>query len=847
MSAFLPPSPNLQPAVQQLLALGSDDLGAKAPDPAVIQHSLQKVIAPTFEIVFAGAFSAGKSMLINSLLGRKLLYSAEGHATGTECRVAYAELEQERVVLTFQSQATIHDQALELAVILGISLPSDWDEGSLQAGIQSCQGIIQQEGGPSKSERAKQAVALEALLVGYWGNRDRIHPTQPATYSMEQFQFSTFQEASNYARRGSNSAVLRRIDYYCHHELLRDGNVLVDTPGIDAPVKRDAELTYQKIADPETSAVICVLKVAETGELTTEETALLETIRANPSIRDRVFYVFNRVDKAWYNVDLRQRLDDLIQRQFRDTNRVYKTSGLLGFYGSQILGTSLSDRFGLDSLFAQERGNPTQPEDSPLFVTEFNNYCGSGKLIGTVFRPEIRGYERPNENYVRILSDYGAPLIEHLIKDSGIEEFRAAIRHYLTTEKRPQLFANLADDLQLLCISLRRHYIEQWLQLEGQPQTIAAIQQQELRQLSQDLQQIGLDFKIYLESELNQVVASGENQPFEEDFRLLQAQMVKRLDTLLKDFSVAEVHQRAQASHKRNAVVPLLGILAEGFYFLANGLEETLVDCSEGMVRNFFEQLLTSIQSQDYYRNLYRLLGNDSGLEERLLQLSEQVVHVIRHAAQLECDRYVRERPEFYAESTVSIFQLRQTLQQSCRGLDHRAMVDAEPAIRQLLKLDFEQKVGETVMRTFRVVLNSTLNTHLLAEAEQFGAHVWQQYDHARVYLAKTLEREASEKIKATQNQQALLRQSVTTYNEAIAEVNNCLETMQLDRQKLPAIADSDLVLIPAQQTTEWNGQLESLSAENHYSDGILGEPTPEIDSAMIESVGKTNFSPVTF
>ena len=47
----------------------------------IAEASLAKAIAPKFEIVFAGAFSAGKSMLINALLGRELLYSAEGHAT----------------------------------------------------------------------------------------------------------------------------------------------------------------------------------------------------------------------------------------------------------------------------------------------------------------------------------------------------------------------------------------------------------------------------------------------------------------------------------------------------------------------------------------------------------------------------------------------------------------------------------------------------------------------------------------------------------------------------------------------------------------------------------------------
>ncbi len=67
-------------------------------------------------------------------------------------------------------------------------------------------------------------------------------------------------------------------------------------------------------------------------------------------IRDRVFYVFNRIDQTWYNAQLRQRLDDLIETQFRVNQRIYKTSGLLGFYGSQIKSTSKSDRFGLDSI-----------------------------------------------------------------------------------------------------------------------------------------------------------------------------------------------------------------------------------------------------------------------------------------------------------------------------------------------------------------------------------------------------------------------------------------------------------------------------------------------------------------
>ncbi len=83
MSFLYPQCNNLEDQVQQILNLLSKENQLKINTNAV-EASLEKAIAPKFEIVFAGAFSAGKSMLINALLGRELLYSAEGHATGTE-------------------------------------------------------------------------------------------------------------------------------------------------------------------------------------------------------------------------------------------------------------------------------------------------------------------------------------------------------------------------------------------------------------------------------------------------------------------------------------------------------------------------------------------------------------------------------------------------------------------------------------------------------------------------------------------------------------------------------------------------------------------------------------------
>ncbi|NJQ98979.1 MAG: dynamin family protein, partial [Hydrococcus sp. CSU_1_8] len=218
MSQLLPQCENLSSQVNSLLELLQQEPSLRSQqDTTAIEASLKKAISPKFEIVFAGAFSAGKSMLINALLERELLYSAEGHATGTECYIEYAEPDNERVVLTFLSESEIREQIIALCQRLGLVPPVNINQLPVLAELQKeCQAIIASEGGESKSERAKQAHALQLLLEGFTSNRDRIHTVNHATYSMEQFNFSNLTEAASYARRGSNSSVLKRLEYYCY-------------------------------------------------------------------------------------------------------------------------------------------------------------------------------------------------------------------------------------------------------------------------------------------------------------------------------------------------------------------------------------------------------------------------------------------------------------------------------------------------------------------------------------------------------------------------------------------------------------------------------------------------------
>ena len=794
MSSSMPQCQQLQVQVETILQLLHQEAALRSQDITSVQMSLDKAISPKFEIVFAGAFSAGKSMLINALLERELLYSAEGHATGTECKIEYAPVDSERVVLTFLSEVEIREQAVFLCQQLGFNTVENINKQDVIDLLhQGCTAIIEQEGGESKSERAKQAKALILLLDGYVGNRDRINTINNATYSMEQFNFTNLKEAAGYARRGSNSAVLKRIEYYCYHPLLEDGNVIIDTPGIDAPIEKDAQLTYAKIQHSDTSAVVCVLKPASAGDMTKEETELLETMRENAGIRDRVFYIFNRIDETWYNNQLRQRLENLINSQFRDTSRVYKTSGLLGFYGSQLKQTTRLDRFGLDSIFAESVKSLDGREETPQFINEFNRYCAnSGKLSPSQFRISVNSFETPNENYVRILSEQGTPLINQLIQDSGIEDFRTSITRYLTEEKRPQLFKNLADDLEDICIKIKKHYQSVQIDLDSQPREIESMKEYELQKLNQQLQQVGRDFSQHIHEEVNRLI-NNNCEEFENDFRLLQSKMIRRLDELLDTFSVADAYKRATSSHPRNSTAPLLAILVEAFYYLSNQLEDILIESCKQVTDNLFQQIMEKIRKSEYYRQLYRLLGNDGGIEAEIKMIEKQVSQALVSAASVECDRFVRESPRFYNEGTFSIYQFRQVLEQTSEAYSANSIIEAEPAIRQLLKLDFEPKVSNTIRKSFRQTINQTIKTQLLPMGEKQADEILQQYPHARAYLEKTLQQEAEEKIANNQRLLSQVGEKIQEYNSAVAGINSCLQGMQLYEHLLPIIGEEEV------------------------------------------------------
>lgn len=787
---------NLSAQVEQLIKLLQQEpsLRSSQSDSLVgqVKASLRQATSAEFEIAFAGPFSAGKSMLINALLQRKLLYSGEGHATGTECRIYKAKASnKEEAVLTLLSQVEVKAQVDALCTLLQNGLPHNANIAApavISNIRERARVIIQEQGGEDKTDIAKQAKALILLLEGFEANNDNIHPTQNSQRT------TSLKEAAEYARRGSNSAVLKRIDYYCDHPLL-EGNVLVDLPGIDAPIKKDAQLAFDKVADDKTAAVVCVLATASNGEIAEAETQLIEAIRKNPGIRDRVFWVFNRIDETWYNDDRRQKFEQTTS-QFASEKRVFQTSGLLGFYGYLVqTQTNETNHFGLhvNSIF----GRNVREGKTPQFVEAFIDYLKVYARRNPLKVFQLQG--KPEENYLRILSSAeGQQVLEELIYDSQVNEFRAAISRYLIEEKRPQLFEALATDLRPLCETLRRGYLEQSKYIKSQPEELEAfkksIKEAENQRLVEEISQIVTDFKNHISQEEVPKLLRENCQTFETDFSHLQKTVEGKMKQVLENLVAKDIRSLALQSDDEYTVDPLASIVSGALRYLADELNKSLTPQARRVVDNYFNYLVNSVCSKDYYNKLCRLAGDEAGIqiEQDLRHLQVQVQHALENYISIECDRYRMESQRFYGfEASPSSSEANSAKDDSInqlfgkilhkmqgQGFELPEIRDEEQKLRQLLQSDFEPKVKQLVRQYIRQAINLTLKRHLLRLVNEQGEFLLKQYTRAVEYLEQKIEKTAKEKLSSNQQLRTEIQHKIATYNKAVSAINECLGAM---------------------------------------------------------------------
>lgn len=756
----------LNRAVAELLTLFAREPALQAKQERLlneIRATLHRITDDRPEVAIVGPSGAGKSTLIKALLGREIFYSGrEDFVTGTECRLLWAaDAARERAILTYASLGEIVEKLELLCASLGLdeqlhAIKSDQFQ-SLGNLIAAAEAVQRTEGGSDRqqSRRSKLATALIFLARGLTAHYRKLQ-----TRDRYQETVADFKQAAEAIRFGSHSAVLQQVECYCHNPLLRQAT-LVDFPGWDAPLAHDAQLTLEKIRDPDVAAIICVLPVTAAGDIAPTDSEFIDILQVLPEADRRVFWACNFCDRTWSDERARQTQRALKTRIAGE--RSYDTCGILGYYGP-ILAAEITDergRSGIDALNAAS----LNPQETQLFKNVFLEYYRT--LYGQ--RNNIEPVALSGEldaDFLRVAGTAGSgqAVLEAATVASSLPQLKHALASFLTQERRDRLAETLATEIQTLGLCLVESFVDRAREISAQPEDLVALQNKllgtELATLRHSLQEV-------LRGWAGHLRASGENL-FPAD---LQATATDRLRDALQTF-VQELPLPTPPSTDcacnvtRSQLVPL----APSLDAIADLLEKTATAILQTALQVCRDRFLAEIPQQPYHAWSQCLAGIEplKNCWQEAMAAAEGALAV---AIAIECDCYRQEGPALQAALTAA---------------DLDALAGGNPlpaaregALRAALTEDAlarAESLGAYLQRALQLTLQRSLQA-LTTESKQF-----QLYDSLSDICRAQLDREIAIKARDRQLENHRLKrelaQKVDRYHQLNRDIGTALQAL---------------------------------------------------------------------
>lgn len=279
-----------------------------------------------YRIVVLGESGAGKSTIINALLGQDRLTTGAGAAiTGTPVYVhPLKKVDDEYVLVTYRDQPEMLRLAMRIAQRYGVELPSTLQEISAQlTDIINTSTVAEEKRSQlvdDLQDIIETATKLEARKLS--GENIRYSPKGDARFLAE-----LMDETSPVNAKGSASRMIAgilRIDFFVHSLASsaesQSGSfasvVFVDTPGIGARTVRHQEILEDEVENAD--AVILVVnanrpedKTAGMAHLLSQALLGVFSPERKEYFAQKVFVVVNKVDALSTNDD-RRRLDQSV-------------------------------------------------------------------------------------------------------------------------------------------------------------------------------------------------------------------------------------------------------------------------------------------------------------------------------------------------------------------------------------------------------------------------------------------------------------------------------------------------------------------------------------------------------
>ncbi len=330
---------------QLLLQLNESEL-LHGLDSQSMLNSLRQVEVflhkPSFVIGFAGGFNAGKSMLINALLGEPILKDGAVPTTSTVTRVVACPPGDEEMRIHFFTQEQFEDlfdqyhQDFTWLYNNSTDGPPPHGRDSLNELLDDIQFLREQMEAADWNDRIRSLDSFYDLIVAYINHNGFLQQgvvVEPLTRKT----------LTTYTTKSENSVapLVREVQLSMHHPMLAEGSQLIDLPGLGSPDPRDEEITVAALrGDPQSGKRECDAVVHVMDSLSpfrAGEDRLFQIYRKvwGETFARRVFLVLSRWGKLErYNSDemmaVGQTVQKVAERYGIDRKKLFIVDGRIG-------------------------------------------------------------------------------------------------------------------------------------------------------------------------------------------------------------------------------------------------------------------------------------------------------------------------------------------------------------------------------------------------------------------------------------------------------------------------------------------------------------------------------------
>jgi GTP-binding protein EngB required for normal cell division len=273
-----------------------------------------------FPVAFLGSFSAGKSTIINAILGREVLPEATQSTTAFPTILRKGQ--ENQVFLYYIDEDTKSNLWDQLCAEIGLKIDKNLakqPQENYPAHLERIKKTVSEYEKTSGKIDSKPLTTLEQLFQG-WG-KDKYKTLK------NPFQLA---DLKKYVEGHEDSLFIDRIEVHLKDINIPSDIILVDLPGLAVANPRHVQFTKEYIQDKAKAFVVCMKpKQLLEGQ---EIEFLEETNRANPTILQRSFWVINQWDtlNEHQRYEEEQNFDQKIQQYnfIISRDRFFKISAL---------------------------------------------------------------------------------------------------------------------------------------------------------------------------------------------------------------------------------------------------------------------------------------------------------------------------------------------------------------------------------------------------------------------------------------------------------------------------------------------------------------------------------------